>query len=376
MPAAAPRLLHLANGRALPVVASDGRLTLALAGERIELAGIYAEAVLSLLDSAADATTRKRLQLIERLYPWLQGLAAANSNPDWRSRLFGSDLGVLFVELTARCNERCLHCYADSDPERREILSLAELRDWLAAARQLGQATVQFTGGDPLLHPDLPAALATARALDFAGVEIYTNGLHLSGRLLQQLLPHRPDFAFSLYSHRAEIHDAITRTPGSHVRTLQAIRRVQEAGCPLRIGVALMALNGTDGPAILDFALRELATGAEQIRFDPVRRSGRGIGVDSGEGSLYSLAHLPERAGEMRRGKLCIGFDGRLYPCIFNRLQPLGDLRRQSLAEILAALTNRPLAAPDAARWQSCGERLSCSDCRAIAYALGDAADG
>ena len=34
--------------------------------------------------------------------------------------LLGDGLDLLFIELTAQCNERCLHCYAEAEPARAE----------------------------------------------------------------------------------------------------------------------------------------------------------------------------------------------------------------------------------------------------------------
>jgi radical SAM protein with 4Fe4S-binding SPASM domain len=75
----------------------------------------------------------------------------------------------------------------------------------------------------------------------------------------------------------------------------------------------------------------------------------------------------------VRHGKLCISANGDIFPCIFSRRTKLGNIRNQSLTDILASLNQRTLSAPSTERWQQCRESLSCSDCQAIAYLLKDA---
>src|SRR5262245_139747 len=159
---------------------------------------------------------------------------------DRATLLRGSGYGQLFIELTARCNERCVHCYADSSPEREEALDEATVHAALADGRKLGFPRVQLTGGDPLISPLSAAAAAQASALGYQQVEIYTNRLGLAERLLAELAAQQVAFAFSFYSADPAIHDAITRTPGSQRRTLDAIARVQAAGLAARVSIIVM----------------------------------------------------------------------------------------------------------------------------------------
>lgn len=286
---------------------------------------------------------------------------------------------MLFIELTARCNERCLHCYAESSPERSESLTIDEVRRLLAEARELGAPAIQFTGGDPLTYPHLVEAVAAARKLAYDHVEIYTNGLLLDVEMLERLRPYKPDFAFSFYSHDAATHDSITRLPGSHKKTIAAIRRTIQTASHVRIGVILMPENQGHERHIIPYLQQELGLGPEQITFDTVKGTGRGAFADY-EPDLDGMptgAHVtPSEEGEapahpQRKGKLCVASNGHLYPCIFSRGTVLGDIRKQSLGQILAGLEKRALPPPSAERWSQCQQGMTCWDCRIIAYALG-----
>ncbi len=333
----------------------------------VYLSGAFAAAVRSIHTPQPNTAYLRR---IEQAYPQLQGLSQAQAtSPTAQQLLLGESLGMLFIELTSRCNERCLHCYAESDPECNDFLSTGEIQRSLDDTRKLGRPFVQFTGGDPLIHRDLVALVEYAHRLDFQGIEIYTNGLLLTDKLLQRLLPCTPRFSFSIYADVARVHDTITRVPGSWKRTVAAMHRAQDSGLEIRAGVVVMKENAERMAHMSDFLQSEFGLTAGHIRFDPVNRVGRG--------SATSLpAHIqisPSHAGapsEIRRGKLCLAANGDVYPCIFSRNLPLGNIRKQSLPKIIASLSYRPERQITPERWKSCQEQLSCSDCQMIACLL------
>ncbi|RMD64415.1 MAG: radical SAM protein, partial [Planctomycetota bacterium] len=312
--------------------------------------------------------------------------ASAAPSPD--ALILGAGLGMLFIEVTDRCNERCVHCYAEAAPERMNRLSLSDIEAVLRAARKLGDPAVQFTGGDPLIHPDIVEAVALARELDFDPVEIYTNGLALNKALLQRLMPYRPRFAFSVYSHDPATHDAITRVPGSHARTIRAIRHARDAGLSVRAGIIVMRENRGHEAETVRFLRQECGLNDNRIGLDVVRSAGRGhflrgwepdmsLHEETADPGHRPTAGEPRERGNTpaRRGKLCITAQGAVHPCIFSRHVTLGNIRLAPLDAIVHGLRARTFAAPSAARWETCKQSLSCADCQAIAWALGAGAE-
>ncbi|HEX2863873.1 MAG TPA: GTP 3',8-cyclase MoaA [Deinococcales bacterium] len=92
---------------------------------------------------------------------------------------FGRVVRDLRISVTPRCNFHCTYC----DPlgahhhEPRGVLSLADVRHFLAAAASLGLDAVRFTGGEPLLRAELPEMIeAAAGQAGIADVSITTNG--------------------------------------------------------------------------------------------------------------------------------------------------------------------------------------------------------
>ena len=341
-------------------------------GDPLHVTGAFADALCSLRSGEREIV---RLKQMERMYPYLQGLSRCMpESPEPQSLLLGHALGMLFVELTSRCNERCLHCYAESSPERNDFLSFEEIQQSLRQARMLGRPFVQFTGGDPLIHRHLMDIVADAASLDFQGMEIYTNGLLLTDNLLSKLKPYRPRLSFSIYADCAETHDAITRVSGSWSKTLSAMQRAKAAGFEVRAGVVVMQENQDCVVNMPVFLQEKLGLRADQIRFDPVNSVGRGYVTSLPEHIQVAPSHAEK--DEVRRGKLCIAANGDVYPCIFSRQLRLGNVREKSINEMLATLSYRSDDNDALSRWQNCQEQLSCSDCQMVACLLTQPAVG
>ncbi len=291
-------------------------------------------------------------------------------------RLDGFD--TLFLELLGRCNERCVHCYADSAPSVSGALDRDLVLAVIDQAASEGFRRIQFTGGDPLLCEFLPEAVAHAAARGVPHIEIFTNGLALTPELLDQIAPHRPTFAFSFYSTDPQAHDRVTRTPGSHRRTLAAIDRAVARGLTTRAAVVVLEPS-TDVDAVVAL-LR--AHGVGMVSWTRTYAVGRGTeiagaGVAGAQPGASGGAQTVEGGGHTApggasRGKLCVTYTGDVVPCIFQRDNVLGNVRSGgTLSGIVAGARARAEArrglptAADAAR------RLQCASCRLTDAALG-----
>lgn len=290
----------------------------------------------------------------------IAALAAAAHEPSEKAtlaRLLGGEAwGLLFVELTGRCNERCVHCYASSSPEVGEALDWELIEQTLREAAQLGFQTIQLTGGDPLLSPHLLEAARLTRTLGL-GLEIYTNGLALRAELGQKLAAIEARLAFSFYSHDAHVHDAITNTPGSQERTLRAILLGIEYGMKLRVSIIATEASGGDVDQTREFLL-ERGVPESAVRASREMSVGRGAFRPNQAEFAWGSTH---GSAERRLGKLAVTYQGQVVPCIFDRATVLGDIHREGLTQILARDVDE-LSLPK--RLRSASEELSCGDCR------------
>lgn len=372
----------LLEGRSLVVALDDGDGVdliddRGLALGRLE--GPLAAALRARLDGAPPSPL---LQALERA-----GLGDALGAPARRldppALLAGRRWRQLFVELTAACNERCLHCYADAGPERREALDRATAEAVVREAAALGFEVVQLTGGEALLVPFVADLVRLARGLGVPVVEVYTNGLLLDAARLGALAAAGASFAFSLYGRDPAVHDAVTRVPGSHRRTLDALRRALASGAAVRVGVvATRPEDEAEALAAVEL-VTSLGVPREQVALEVTRGVGRGRfagrELEPAAGTTRG-GHGPARAvpdrdqpGHPARdlgagGKAAVLPDGRVVPCIFSRalvlgrVGPEGGLARAlerpsaALADLGAAGLARRLADGVAAR--------TCAECR------------
>jgi len=335
-------------------------------GDQIQLEGMPE---IDRLTSELSGSVWDSLARFEPLVGQLRGrLEAQALQPLTRQTVLrGSGWRQLFLELTAKCNEQCVHCYAESTPARTEALGWPEIRTVLENAKALGFGLVQLTGGDPLISPHCIRAVESAATSGIPEVEIYTNGLALRGRTYECLRELAPSFAFSFYSHDPTTHDAITRTPGSHGRTTRAIRRAIEDGLKVRVGVISMTQNQHDATRTREYLLA-LGVAQGSIGFDRMRDVGRGHSNTTDS----DAPHLGMQTGGVETtrprsfgGTAAVSYDGKVYPCIFSRHLPLGSIHETSLTAILTS--EEPVASQKRslltarARW---GEKLSCWECQ------------
>jgi len=343
------------------------------AGDRVELTGVLRAALVAGERPAALAAMARCDATLARF------AAALDAHPlrplDRAALMRGSGYGQLFVELTARCNERCVHCYADSSPEREEALDEVTVMQVLEDARALGFPRVQLTGGDPLISPLCVPAAARARELGFPQVEVYTNGLGLGERLLEQLAEQQVAFAFSFYSADPDVHDAITRTPGSQRRTLSAIERVLAAGLAARVSIIAMDQNH-EQLAATRAVVRGLGLGDDAIHVDVQRSVGRGLMTITPKASGIAGAlggHRPDTEWPFE-GRAAVSYDGTVFPCIFSRAFPLGSVHERRLLAILSDPVPLDLDFTRILREQTLLKaQLSCWDCRVRAAVLAGA---
>lgn len=100
-------------------------------------------------------------------------------------------LRYLFLEITRRCNLKCVYCGSDCSAEavRQELPT----ETWIEIARQLAQdfpprqVMIAVTGGEPLLKPDVLDLFRELRRLGFS-FGMVTNGVLVDKELARQLV--------------------------------------------------------------------------------------------------------------------------------------------------------------------------------------------
>ncbi len=156
------------------------------------------------------------------------------------------------LDLTYRCNERCVHCYLDHEDYGE--MTTAEVKRVLDELAEAGTLFLTLSGGEIFLRQDFFELLEYARALHF-DVSLKTNALLINPERAQKLqeLGVRK-IQVSIYSADPEIHDGITMVPGSLRRSVEAMRLVKSLGLIVTIACPLMKQNLTAYRSVLSLA--------------------------------------------------------------------------------------------------------------------------
>src|SRR5450631_3976899 len=148
------------------------------------------------------------------------------------------------LDLTYRCNERCVHCYLDHDDHGE--MSTAEIKDLLDQMADAGVFYLTISGGEITMRRDFFEILEHARLRTFC-IKLKTNGVLIRKKEAERLRELGVESVqISIYSHRAEVHDAITKMPGSFRQSIAAVRLLREQGLLVTLANVLMNQNAAD----------------------------------------------------------------------------------------------------------------------------------
>ncbi len=151
-------------------------------------------------------------------------------------------LTSLQIELTSKCNERCVHCYI---PHENKITDITPELYYsvLEQCKEMGLLTLTLSGGEPMLHKNFLDFLRKAQEYDFS-VNILTNLTLLTDEIVEEMKKNRlSSVQVSLYSMNPAIHDEITQMKGSFEKTKNAILKLVENDIPLQISCPTMKQN-------------------------------------------------------------------------------------------------------------------------------------
>jgi MoaA/NifB/PqqE/SkfB family radical SAM enzyme len=138
---------------------------------------------------------------------------------------FSKNASNVFFHILTACNLSCRHCYINPAQHGQATLSIETIEAWLAVlAKRVRAANLIFLGGEPTLHPELPAAIRAARRLGYRSVTVDTNG-YLFHDILERVSPQEVDvFSFSIDGPTAAVNDPI-RGAGCFAACTEGIRR-------------------------------------------------------------------------------------------------------------------------------------------------------
>ena len=300
------------------------------------------------------------------------------------------------LDLTYRCNERCVHCYLDHDDHGE--MTTAEIKHLLDEMADAGVFILTLSGGEIFLRKDFFELLEHARHLMFC-VKLKTNAVLIREPEATRLRDLAVEsIQVSIYSHRPEVHDAITLIPGSLKRSLNAIRFLKPQGLKVIMANVLMTQNMQDYPSVRALA-EELGV---DCTLDPTvtpmmdgNRSTVNLGVDQSAlrqvfrdaslvGDVNQFCAIPAKPtdSELDSTPCSAGHNacyvspyGEVFPCVQFPL-PTGNVRQQRFVDIWRHSEQmnevRSIRVKDLATCTSCTHVSSCTRCPGLAYMEGN----
>lgn len=308
-------------------------------------------------------------------------------------------LGVPFsvqLDLTYRCNEQCVHCYLDHDDHGE--MTTAEIKHLLSEMAEAGVFILTLSGGEIFMRKDFFEILECARELTFC-IKLKTNAVLIREAQAVRLRDLGVEsIQVSIYSHRPEVHDAITKVPGSLQRSIKAIRFLKSQGLKVIIANVLMTENLHDYQGVRALA-DELGT---ECTLDPTvtpKMDGdRSIlELNAGEAALRrlfrdetlvgnadefcapptapdeeSMESLPCSAGHTAA---YVSPYGEFYPCVQFPLS-CGNVRQQRFIDIWRDSEQlkevRSIRLRDLSGCSQCAHGSTCTRCPGLAFMEGN----
>ena len=174
------------------------------------------------------------------------------------------------LEVTARCNHGCRHCYINlpaADQEARAAeLSPEEIGSIAGEAVSMGAVLCLITGGEPLLREDFREIYLALKRLGLL-VSVFTNASLITPehvRLFKKFPPRVLEV--SVYGVTPATYEAVTRRPGSFAAFRRGLDLLLGNGVPVRLKAMALRANVHELPDIARFCR---ARTRDYFRFDP-----------------------------------------------------------------------------------------------------------
>jgi len=300
------------------------------------------------------------------------------------------------LDLTYRCNEDCVHCYLDHQDHGE--MTTAEIKQLLKEMADAGVFFLTLSGGEIFLRKDFFEILECARALTFC-IKLKTNAVLIREAQAARLRDLGVEsIQISIYSHRPEVHDAITKISGSLQRSIKAIRFLRSQGLKVIMANVLMTENMHDYRDTHRLAEELGAEYTLDPTVTPMMNGDRGVlNLNVGETDLHRVFRDESLVGDA--AEFCapprpLGEDnmdstpcsaghtacyispyGEFYPCVQFPLS-CGNVRQQSFIDIWRNSEQlnevRSIRLRDLSSCSQCAHGGSCTRCPGLAFLEGN----
>jgi radical SAM protein with 4Fe4S-binding SPASM domain len=175
------------------------------------------------------------------------------------------------LEITARCNNDCRHCYinlpaGDADAQSRE-LTRAEILGIADQALDLGAMWCLLSGGEPLLRQDFEEIYLGLKRKGLL-LSVFTNATLIDEGHIRLFRAYPPrDIEVTVYGVTESTYERVSGRPGSFAAFSRGFDRLLRSGVKIRLKAMAMRSNLHEMPAIREFCERHTK---DYFRYDPM----------------------------------------------------------------------------------------------------------
>jgi len=300
---------------------------------------------------------------------------------------------VVVWNVGRRCNLHCVHCYSHSaDMDYEGEMSTEEGKKMLEDIAKFGCPVILFSGGEPLMRPDLLELIAYARSLGLRAV-ISTNGTLISKEMALKLKEFGLSYVGVSLDGLEGTNDKFRGVKGAYQMALDGIRNCIEVGIKVGLRFTINKRNAHDIQGIFELLEKEniprvcfyhlvyAGRGSKLVEEDLSREESRKavdliinetkrlhdkgllkevLTVDNHADGVYlylrSLKENPEKADGILKllqmnggnssgvGIACVSWDGAVHADQFWRHHTFGNVKQRPFSEIWTD-TTEPLMA-------------------------------
>ena len=287
-------------------------------------------------------------------------ISLKRSSQDFFEEYFKGEpqLTNLHIEITSRCNERCVHCYIPNDNKVNNI-EPSLFYNILEQCNDMKLLHLTLSGGEPMLHPNFCDFLRKCKEYDFS-INILTNLTLLNDDIISEMKRNSLlGVQVSLYSMNSDIHDEITQMKGSFEKTKNAILKLIENNIPMQISCPIMKQNKNNYNDVKEWAKKyNIHVGDDYTiiaKYDHTTQNlSNRLSIDEVEELINNIVdtdikYVEKMKKEIERKKntpyddyvcsvcnssICITESGNVYPCAGWQDNVVGDVKETSLKDI------------------------------------------
>jgi radical SAM protein with 4Fe4S-binding SPASM domain len=261
------------------------------------------------------------------------------------------------IEFSLRCNFRCPYCYVPREEQLKDELRLDEIKGVILQAKALGAVKIIILGGEPSIYPHTLDLVRFMRAHDLQ-VEMFSNGSGITSDFARALFEQQVRVVMKMNSFDESLQNKLSGHPNAFQIIRDALAHLKAAGYPSRthflaVSSIICRQNITELPRMWQWLReQEIAPYFEIITPQANARLNEWLFVEPPQLERFftKIAELDHRLfGQvwdiqpplvgnkcMRHQFSClVNSQGEVRPCVGVTL-PLGNIRRQPLAEILS----------------------------------------